>query len=123
MPLRVQTIAAKVKRIGPSCKKSRRAARSTASSARNLCETLCGNRSRLYTEYQLAVEFIEFPNAGKYADDFLFGFMVADKDAVKKNKGLPPKRDSVFRMNVAVALTPYRFNAIFHQSPLNAGKS
>jgi CRISPR-associated protein Cst2 len=26
-------------------------------------------------------------------------------------------------MNLAVALTPYRFNAIFHQSPLNAGKS
>src|SRR5438552_8378615 len=81
------------------------------------------NRSRLYTEDQLAVEFIEFPNADKYGDDFLFGFMVADKDAIKKNKGLPPKRDSVFRMNVAVALTPYRFNAIFHQSPLNAGKS
>ena len=81
------------------------------------------NRSRLYTEDQLAVEFIEFPNADKYGDDFFFGFMVADKDAIKKNKGLPPKRDSVFRMNVAVALTPYRFNAIFHQSPLNAGKS
>jgi CRISPR-associated protein Cst2 len=81
------------------------------------------NRSRLYSEDQLAVEFKEFPNAEKYADDFLFGFMVADKDAVKKNKGLPPKRDSVFRMNLAVALTPYRFNAIFHQSPLNAGKS
>jgi len=26
-------------------------------------------------------------------------------------------------MNMAVALTPYRFNAVFHQSPLNAGKS
>ena len=81
------------------------------------------NRTRLYTEDQLAVEFKEFPNADKYADDFLFGFMVADQDAVKKNKGRPPKRDSVLRMNVAVALTPYRFNAIFHQSPLNAGKN
>jgi len=35
---------------------------------------------------QLAVEFQEFPNAEKYADDYLFGFMVADKEAVKKNK-------------------------------------
>jgi CRISPR-associated protein Cst2 len=81
------------------------------------------NRSRLYSEDQLAVEFKEFPNAEKYADDFLLGFFVADKEAIKKNKGLPPKRDSVFRMNLAVAITPYRFNAVFHQSPLNAGRS
>jgi CRISPR-associated protein Cst2 len=81
------------------------------------------NRSRLHNEDQLAVEFKEFPNADKYADDFLFGFMVADKDAIKKNSGSPAKRDSPFRMNMAVALTPYRFNAVFHQSPLNAGKS
>jgi len=81
------------------------------------------NRSRLHNEDQLAVEFKEFPNADKFADDFLFGFLVADKDAVKNNKDKPAKRDSIFRMNLAVALTPYRFNAIFHQSPLNAGKS
>lgn len=81
------------------------------------------NRTRLHNEDQLAVEFKEFPNADKYADDFLFGFMVADKDAIRKNNGLPAKRDSVLRMNMAVALTPYRFNAVFHQSPLNAGKS
>ena len=85
--------------------------------------TLPCNRSRLHNEDQLAVEFQEFPNAKKFADDFLLGFMVADKDAIKKNKGLPAKRDSVFRMNLACALTPYRFNAIFHQSPLNDGKS
>lgn len=81
------------------------------------------NRTRLHDEDQLAVEFKEFPNAEKYADDFLFGFLVADKEAVKKNKGLPAKRDSVLRMNMAVALTPYRFDATFHQSPLNAGNS
>jgi CRISPR-associated protein Cst2 len=81
------------------------------------------NRSRLHNEDQLAVEFKEFPNADKFADDFLFGFMVADKDAIKKNKDKPAKRDSIFRLNMAVALTPYRFNAIFHQSPLNGGKS
>lgn len=81
------------------------------------------NRTRLHDEDQLAVEFKEFPNAEKYADDFLFGFLVADKEAIKKNKGLPAKRDSVLRMNMAVALTPYRFDATFHQSPLNAGDS
>lgn len=81
------------------------------------------NRSRLHNEDQLAVEFKEFPNADKYADDFLFGYLVADKDAIKNNKDKQAKRDSIFRMNLAVALTPYRFNAIFHQSLLNAGKS
>ncbi|UIE36494.1 type I-B CRISPR-associated protein Cas7/Cst2/DevR [Leptodesmis sichuanensis] len=81
------------------------------------------NRTRLHNEDQLAVEFKDFPNADKYADDFLFGYMVADNEAIKKNKGRPSKRDSVLRMNLAVALTPYRFDATFHQSPLNAGAS
>lgn len=84
---------------------------------------LPSNRSRLHNETQLAVEFKDFPNADKYADDFLFGYMVADKDAIKKNSDKPAKRDSIFRMNLALALTPYRFNAIFHQSPQNAGNS
>lgn len=78
------------------------------------------NRKRRHDEGQLAVEFKEFPNAAKFADDFLFGYMVADNDAIKKNKEIPSKRDSVFRMNMAVSLMPYRFNAVFHQSPLNA---
>jgi CRISPR-associated protein Cst2 len=79
------------------------------------------NRSRLHDEDQLAVQFKDFPNATKYSDDFLFGYMVADKkaaEAMKKEK-IPAKRDSVLRMNLAVALSPYRFNATFHQSPLN----
>lgn len=78
------------------------------------------NRKRRHDLDQLAVEFKEFPNAAKFADDFLFGFMVADNDAIKKNKDLPSKRDSIFRMNMAVSVLPYRFNAVFHQSPLNA---
>lgn len=84
---------------------------------------LPSNRRRLHDEEQLAVEFKSFPNPEQYADDFLFGYMVADKDALKKNKGKPGKRDSVLRMNMAVALVPYRFNATFHQSPQNAGES
>ncbi|KOP26818.1 CRISPR-associated protein Cas8 [Hapalosiphon sp. MRB220] len=77
------------------------------------------NRTRLHDQDQLAVEFKEFPNAEKYADDFLFGFLVTDDKAIQKNKGLPPKRDSVLRMNMAVALTPYHFDTTFHQSPKN----
>lgn len=80
------------------------------------------NRSRLTDEDQLAVEFKDFPDAEKYADDFLFGYLVADNKEMKKLKR-PAKRDSVLRMNIAVALTPYRFDATFHQSPLNAGNS
>jgi CRISPR-associated protein Cst2 len=81
------------------------------------------NRRRLHDEDQLAVEFKSFPDADAYADDFLLGFMVADQKAVKENRGKPAKRDSVLRMNMAVALSPYRFNATFHQSPKNAGES
>ncbi len=83
------------------------------------------NRRRLHNEDQLAVEFKEIPDPETFADDFLFGYMVADKKAAKvmKKKGRPSKRDSVLRMNMAVGLTPYRFNATFHQSPLNAGES
>jgi CRISPR-associated protein Cst2 len=81
------------------------------------------NRKRRHDLDQLAVEFKEFPNAEKFADDFLFGFMVADNEAIKKNKALPSKRDSIFRVNMAVSVMPYRFNAVFHQSPLNAEPS
>ena len=83
------------------------------------------NRTRLSDEDQLAVEFKDFPNADLYADDFLFGYMVAQKKEADKMKGLgrSAKRDSVLRMNMAVALSPYRFDATFHQSPLNAGLS
>lgn len=80
------------------------------------------NRSRLHNEDQLAVAFKGYPDASAYADDFLFGYMVADKEAVKEmgKKKVPAKRDSVLRMNLAVALAPYRFDATFHQSPMNA---
>ena len=77
------------------------------------------NRRRLHQEDQLAVELASFPSADEYADDFLMGFMVADSDAIAKNRGKPPKRDSVLRMNMAVALQPYRFDATLHQSPLH----
>jgi CRISPR-associated protein Cst2 len=80
------------------------------------------NRRRLHDEEQLAVEFKDFPNADKFADDFFFGYMVADGKSMKST-GRPAKRDSVLRMNLAVALSSYRFDATFHQSPKNAGTS
>jgi CRISPR-associated protein Cst2 len=80
------------------------------------------NRKRIHEEGQLAVEFSDFPDAEKFADDFLFGYMVASETEMKKQKK-PAKRDSVLRMNLAVSVDPYRFDATFHQSPLNAGDS
>ncbi|MEW5847831.1 MAG: type I-B CRISPR-associated protein Cas7/Cst2/DevR [Myxococcota bacterium] len=79
------------------------------------------NRTRLHQEDQLAVKFHDFPDGSKYADDFLFGFLVADGKELRKKKGddAEVKRDSILRMNLAVALQPYRFNATFHQSPKN----
>lgn len=80
------------------------------------------NRRRLLDEDQLAVEFKSYPDPEAYADDFLFGYLVAENKEMKKLKR-PAKRDSVLRMNMAMALQPYRFDATFHQSPLNAGES
>lgn len=105
-----------------------------------LRETLCElrlpcNRKRLPDEEQLAVEFKEYPDAEKYADDFFMGWLIATKDRkkilqeVKKNKKRSAnnkfmfKRDSILRMNMAMALEPYRHDSIFTQSPQNAGKS
>ncbi|MCU1263772.1 MAG: CRISPR-associated autoregulator, Cst2 family [Acidobacteria bacterium] len=77
------------------------------------------NRSRLFDQKELAVRFEEFPNPEKYADDFFFGYLVTNKKKKEENKGKLMKRDSVLRMNMALALTPYRFNTVFFQSPKN----
>ncbi|MBI3776960.1 MAG: type I-B CRISPR-associated protein Cas7/Cst2/DevR [Gammaproteobacteria bacterium] len=90
------------------------------------------NRERLHDEEQLAVKFKEYPNADKYADDFFMGWLVAagkaDREKIRKElkeKGRNPndftfKRDSILRMNMAVALEPYRYNTVFTQSPQDA---
>lgn len=89
------------------------------------------NRSRLHDEEQLAVRFKDYPNPGEYADDFLFGYLVAASGADRKkilaelkkagrSEGFTFKRDSVLRMNLAKGLQPYRHNAVFTQSPLSA---
>ncbi|MCA9047316.1 MAG: hypothetical protein KDA89_01220 [Planctomycetaceae bacterium] len=88
---------------------------------------LPSNRSRLHDEEQLSVTFADYPNPGKYVDDFFFGYLVAASNADRKKiqkevnrDDFTFKRDSVLRMNLAKGLEPYRHNAVFTQSPLAA---
>ncbi|MGB0712569.1 MAG: type I-B CRISPR-associated protein Cas7/Cst2/DevR [Gammaproteobacteria bacterium] len=90
------------------------------------------NRERLGDEEQLAVRFQDYPDEEQFADDFFMGWLVAasgkDREKIRKElkaKGRDPdaftfKRDSILRMNMAVALEPYRHDAVFTQSPLDA---
>jgi CRISPR-associated protein Cst2 len=89
------------------------------------------NRTRLHDEEQLAVSFKDYPDPERYADDFLFGYLVAasGKDRARilgelkkagRGSGFTFKRDSILRMNLAKGLEPYRHNAVFTQSPLSA---
>ena len=92
---------------------------------------LACNRERLNDEDQLAVKFLDYPDSEKYIDDFFMGWLIAagktDREKIKKEiteKGRNPekftfKRDSVLRMNMALALEPYRHNSVFTQSPQN----
>src|SRR5258708_37942489 len=73
------------------------------------------NRERLNDEDQLAVRFADYPNPDKYADDFLFGYLVAaggkDREKIPKEiagkrgknaaDAVTFKRDSDLRMNLA----------------------
>lgn len=92
------------------------------------------NRERLHDEEQLAVKFADLPNPDKYVDDYFFGYLVAAGNADRKkmranleeSRGKDAtakftfKRDSILRMNLAKALSPYRHNAVFTQSPFAA---
>lgn len=90
------------------------------------------NRKRLDDEEQLAVRFKDYPDDSRFADDFFMGWLVAasgkDREKIKKElktKGRNPdaftfKRDSILRMNMALAVEPYRHDTVFTQSPLDA---
>ena len=91
------------------------------------------NRSRLHDEEQLAVHFESYPNPEKYADDFLFGYLVAagkaDRKKIlaelkkeKRDEKFTFKRDSILRMNLAKGVEPYRYSTVFTQSPISADK-
>jgi len=89
------------------------------------------NRTRLMDEEQPAVQFEDYPDAESYADDCFMGWLIAAggndrknilkelKDKGRKTDTFTFKRDSVLRMNMAVALEPYRHDSIFTQSPQN----
>lgn len=90
------------------------------------------NRERDHDQDQLAVRFKDYPDHERFADDFFMGWLVAagsnDRKKIAddlKKRGRSPesfiyKRDSVLRMNLALALEPYRHNSVFTQSPLDA---
>lgn len=87
------------------------------------------NRTRLHDEEQLAVKFEDYPDPNRFADDFFMGWLIAAGAADRKKiqaelreKKRDPasiqfKRDSILRMNMAVALEPYRHDTVFTQSP------
>lgn len=76
------------------------------------------NRERVYDADQLAVSFEDYPNPDLYIDDWAFGYLVAKREDADKMQH-PAKRDSVIRLNLAVALEKYRFDASLHQSPMS----
>lgn len=93
------------------------------------------NRERLGDEEQLAVKFKDYPDDEKYVDDFLMGWLIAQRGDGRKKirkavtargrdvKKFKFRRDSVLRMNLAVALEPFRHSSVFTQSPQNSDDS
>ena len=93
------------------------------------------NRQRLEDAEQPAVKFKDHPDPEKYADDFLMGWLIAQRpadrkktieDLKKKGRSVEHftfRRDSVLRMNLAVALEPFRHSTVFTQSPQHSKDS
>lgn len=80
------------------------------------------NRSRVHDAEQLQVHFRSVPNPAQYADDFLFGYMIADGKEAKK-ADVQPKRRAVLQTNMAVALQPYGYDALMIQAPQSSPDS
>jgi CRISPR-associated protein Cst2 len=90
------------------------------------------NRQRLDDEGQLSVTFKDYPDPDRFADDFFFGWLIAAGSKDRKEilaeleargrdtKTFSFKRDSILRMNMALALEPYRHDSVFTQSPKDA---
>jgi len=88
------------------------------------------NRMRIHAtagegdeKQQLAVKYAKLPDPDEFADDFLFGYLLAvkgqelNKVRTAKGSSYPLKRDSILRMNLAKGLEPYRHVTVFTQSP------
>jgi CRISPR-associated protein Cst2 len=87
-----------------------------------IMEGIPSNRSRINDGGAPKVEFKDFPDPDRYADDFLFGFCVTDRAAVAAHLDQPSRRDSVFRNNMAVALSS-DINTHLQQAPRNTDKT
>lgn len=80
------------------------------------------NRERVKERKELTVKYNNLPDASKYIDDLLFGFLMIDKS---KSEEAPAKQwDTVLRVNYAVSLDPFprHNNKTMHQSPNIEGK-
>jgi CRISPR-associated protein Cst2 len=91
------------------------------------------NRSRIDHGGAPAVSFADFPDPNKYADDYLFGYLVTvagggtvnTKDGkVKVDEvmpGIPSKRTSLLMTSPAVSVLPFAHDAILGQNPEQRG--
>jgi CRISPR-associated protein Cst2 len=91
------------------------------------------NRSRVEDANQPTVRMADFPCPEEYFDDFVFGYLIAkgadDRDKILEEitkrrgsaDGFRFKRNSVFRINYATALSPYRYDTTLSQSPFQEG--
>jgi CRISPR-associated protein Cst2 len=88
---------------------------------------LPSNRQRMSNENQLAVRFEDYPDPTRWVDDFAFGYFVADQKQIPadvvKARSFQFKRDSIVRGNLALAVEPYRDDALLTQSPLTVKES
>jgi CRISPR-associated protein Cst2 len=85
------------------------------------------NRTRLNDEDQIAVQFASFPNPELNWDDAIMGWVAAitkkEKEGIEAKEGrkIQLRRESIFQMNIALALSPIqhiaRGGVILTQSP------
>ena len=77
------------------------------------------NRQRERNAEQPTVSFADYPDPKRFVDDFLFGYMVVNREQIPKAKRAKfvYKRDSILRNNLAIGLTPYLHETLFTQAP------
>lgn len=80
---------------------------------------LPSNRRRERASAQPAVSYADYPDADRYVDDFFFGYAVLNQEQIPKERreGYVFKRDSILRVNMAVGLSPFRYERMLSQSP------
>ena len=77
---------------------------------------------RSSVKFAILKRVTEHSAAEEYADDFLFGFCVTDTTEIALYPNLPPKRDTIFRNNMAVGLSS-NINVHLQIAPRNTDNS